>query len=469
MEIKMLVVDDEPDMLTLLTRIFAKEPDYKIDTTPDPQKALELISKNSYHIIITDLKMPNIDGMQILEAAKKKDETTAVIILTAYGTIESAVEATKKGAFDYVTKPFRKDRIIHVVQQAAKWREISLENIRLKQELLGKSGYPSLIGNSQAISFVREQIIKVAGTSATVLITGESGTGKELVARAIHAHSPRHDKPFVPINCSAIPEALLESELFGHVKGAFTGAVRDKKGLIEEAQGGTLFLDEIGDLPPVLQVKLLRLLQEGEYKPVGSNVIKKADVRYIAATNRDLLAKIEKGEFREDLFYRLNVFRIHVPPLRERKEDIQLLAHHFLSKYTAIHGKNIRGFTQEAINKLLAHSWPGNVRELENTVERGVIMAAGELISATDLFPEHNYSGLNPSQSVTLDSTIFNLPFKKAKERVLDEFQVRYFQRLLEKHGGNISQTARECGLKRQHIYRLLKKMKSDSESDKQI
>ncbi|MCX7822500.1 MAG: sigma-54 dependent transcriptional regulator [Syntrophobacterales bacterium] len=466
MDVRILIVDDEPDMLTLLTRIFEKEPSYSIDATSDPRKALNLISKNVYHVVITDLKMPNIDGMQVLEAAKTRDENTAVIILTAYGTIESAVEATKKGAFDYVTKPFRKDRIIHVVQQAVRWREMWLENLRLRQELLEKAGYPSLIGNSQAIALVREQITKVAKTSATVLITGESGTGKELVAKAIHAHSTRHDKPFIPINCSAIPESLLESELFGYVKGAFTGATKDKKGLIEEAQGGTLFLDEIGDLSPTLQVKLLRLLQEGEYRPIGSNTIKKADVRYIAATNRDLKEKIEKGEFREDLFYRLNVFNIHIPPLRERREDIELLAYHFLSRYASVHGKPIKGFNQEAVKRLLAHSWPGNVRELENTIERGVIMATSELITPSDLFPEYNHQAPGPL-NIPTDPTIFDLPFKEAKGKLLDEFQLRYLQRLLEKHNGNISQTARECGLKRQHIYRLLKKIKFDPESNK--
>jgi len=464
MSVEILIVDDEPDMLTLLTRIFASDSSYHITATSDPREALELISKHAYHVVITDLKMPHVDGMRILEAAKAKDETTAVIILTAYGTIESAVEATKKGAFDYVTKPFRKDRILHVVQQAIRWHQMTRENLCLRQEVLERSGYPSLIGNSPAINRVRDQIMKVAGTSATVLITGESGTGKELVARAIHAQSARRDKPFVAINCSAIPESLLESELFGYVKGAFTGAVKDRKGLIEEARGGTLFLDEIGDLAPALQVKLLRLLQEGEYKPVGSNTIKKADVRYIAATNRDLQKKIEKGEFREDLFYRLNVVHIHVPSLRERMEDILPLAHHFLRKYAAIHGKAVKGFSPEATYRLLHYPWPGNVRELENTVERGVIMASGEILKVGDLFPAENQkNSSSPALTIASDPSIFDIPFKEAKEKILDEFQSRYILRLLEKHGGNVSQTARECGLKRQHIYRLLKKIKESS------
>lgn len=467
MDVKILVVDDEPDMVTLLTRILSAEPSYHVTATSDPPEALDLISKHSYHVIITDLKMPNVDGMKVLEAAKVKDKTTAVIILTAYGTIESAVEATKKGAFDYITKPFRKDRILHVVQQAVKWREMSIENLYLKQEILEKSGYPSLLGNSRAINLVRDQIAKVARTSATVLITGESGTGKEVVARTIHAQSSRRDKPFVPINCSAIPEFLLESELFGHVKGAFTGAVRDKKGLIEEVRGGTLFLDEIGDIAPPLQVKLLRLLQEGEYRPVGSSVNKKADVRYIAATNRDLKDKMEKGEFREDLFYRLNVFHIHMPPLRERKEDIPLLARHFIGKYAALHGKPVKGFTDEAIERLISYSWPGNVRELENTVERGIIMATGEMITADDLFAG-NSTKEEPSLSIADDPSIFNLPFKEAKEKIIDEFQSRYLIKLLEKHGGNISQTARECGLKRQYIYKLLKRVKINPQSLKE-
>jgi two-component system response regulator AtoC len=312
------------------------------------------------------------------------------------------------------------------------------------------------------------QIDRVAKTSATVLITGESGTGKELVARAIHTHSPRRDKPFIPINCSTIPEPMIESELFGHLRGSFTGALRDKKGLVEEANHGTLFLDETGDLSLPMQVKLLRLLQEGEYKAVGANVIRKVDIRFIGATNQNLQEKIRNGEFREDLFYRLNVFNIHLTPLRERTEDIPLLCQHFLQKYCLLHGKRVSGFSGRVMAHLVSQEWPGNVRQLENTIERGVIMAAGEELRLSDILtmaPEaQGPCGTSPFET---GEAIFKLPFKEAKDRLIEEFETQYLTKVLARHSGNVSQAARESGVKRQYLHRLIRDNKLDSRSFK--
>jgi DNA-binding NtrC family response regulator len=329
--------------------------------------------------------------------------------MTAYATIESAVEATRKGAFDYITKPFRKDRILRIVEQAFKWRRLELENLFLRKKLSQMPSGHFMIGNSQPLREIMARVAQVAETSATILITGESGTGKELVARAIHACSDRRDKEMVIINCSAIPENLIESELFGHVRGSFTGAVKDKKGLAEEASGGTLFLDEIGDLDLSMQVKLLRLIQEGEYKAVGGNRTHKVDIRYIAATHRNLQEMISTGEFREDLFYRLNVINIFICPLRERKEDIPLLVDHFLKKFSVLHGRaHIKKISQEAMDLLMDWSWPGNVRELENVIERGVILSSDEVISSDDL----SMGQENRTSADTKRSEIFEIPFK---------------------------------------------------------
>jgi DNA-binding NtrC family response regulator len=309
-------------------------------------------------------------------------------------------------------------------------------------------------------------IDRIARTSATVLITGESGTGKELVARSIHAHSLRKAKPFVPIDCSTIPESIIESELFGHLKGSFTGAIRDKKGLVEEADHGTLFLDEIGDLSVAMQVKLLRLLQEGEFKPVGSNTIRKVDIRFIAATNRNLWEQIKKGEFREDLFYRLKVIDIHIPPLRERMEDIPLLAGHFADKYSIIHEKKVKGISQEALYHLMLRDWPGNIRELENVIERGVIMAGGDILIEEDLLNTESRSPDVVSSDHPMED-IFTLPFKAAKDRLIGEFQVQYIARALARHGGNISQAAKDSGVKRQYLHRLIRETNINSKAFK--
>lgn len=465
---RILLVDDEKDMLVLLRRILASSFAHELIEADDPVQVPALLKNNSFDVVITDLKMPHQNGIQILEMVKDKDPTTAVIIMTAYGSIESAIEATRKGAYDYITKPFRKERILHVVEKAITWQRLQKENVYLREKLAGKPQFSTLLGTSAAMTHLHHQIERVADTSATVLITGESGTGKELVARAIHSHSRRRSAPFIPIDCSTIPETIIESELFGHVKGSFTGAIRDKKGLVEEADTGTLFLDEIGDLSSAMQVKLLRVLQEGQFKPVGSNAIRRVDIRFLTATNRNLVELIKQGRFREDLFYRLNVINIHLPPLRDRMEDIPLLAEHFTKKYCLIHGKKVRGVSPDGMNHLMGREWPGNVRELENVIERGIIMATGDTLEAEDLIPVTAFPATGaPTPPVTTANDLFTMPLKEAKDRLLDEFQTQYIARALARHGGNVSQAARESGVKRQYLHRLMRDTKLDSKTFK--
>jgi DNA-binding NtrC family response regulator len=469
MATRILIVDDEADMLLLLRRILSDRTLYEVTATDKPTSVSDLLRTSSFDLVLTDLKMPQRGGIQVLEEVRAHDETIAVILMTAYGTIESAIEATRKGAFDYITKPFRKERILQVVEQALKWQGLQRENLLLREKLEGRSRFPTLIGSSPAMKALHLQIDRVAKTSATVLITGESGTGKELVARAIHSHSPRRDKPFIPINCSTIPESMIESELFGHLRGSFTGAHRDKKGLVEEAHQGTLFLDETGDLIPAMQVKLLRLLQEGEYKMVGANNIRKVDIRFIAATNRDLQEMIRKGDFREDLFYRLDVFNIHLTPLRERTEDIPLLARHFLQKYGLLHEKKVMRFSSSLMDHLLHQDWPGNVRQLENTIERGVIMAGSDELQLGDILSMSPGVSTPCPPPIPVESTeaIFNLPFKEAKDRLIEEFETQYLTKVLARHSGNVSQAARESGVKRQYLHRLMRDNRLDSKNFK--
>ncbi len=461
-----LALDDEHDMLALLGRIISEKSSHDLTTLSDPQGLSQLLEQKSFDVVLTDLKMPGKTGIQVLEEIKQKSPRTAVIIMTAYGTIESALQATRKGAFDYITKPFRKERILHVIEQAINWQQLQQENIFLRQKLEEKASLPTLVGSTPVMQCLFDQIQKVANTSATVLITGDSGTGKELVARALHSQSARSDKQFIPIDCSTIPESIIESELFGHVKGSFTGAIRNKKGLVEEANHGTLFLDEIADLNPLMQVKLLRLLQEGEYKGVGSNTISKVDIRFIAATNQNLAEKIKKGEFREDSFYRINVINIRLPNLVERREDIPLLASHFLDKYNSLYDKSIKRISGDLMQNMLVRDWPGNVRELEHAIERGVIMASGEWLELSDI----SASGvpLKPSsEEIGESSELFSMPFKKAKDTLIDRFHSEYISRVLSRNAGNVSKAARESGLKRQYLHRLMRETRLDSKSFK--
>jgi len=450
---KILIVDDEVDMLELLQRIIEDKTSYQVVTTPDPQEVPRLMEETPVDLIITDLRMPGLNGMELMEVIRKKDDQIPVVILTAYGTIESAVEAMQKGAFSYITKPFNKEEILIALDKAFNFQRLKKENLYLKKELQEKLKSPFLVGASPVMERVYQRIMQVAKTSATILITGESGTGKELAAKTIHYHSQRKEKNFLAVNCSAIPESLIESELFGHLKGSFTGAIRDKKGLVEEADQGTLFLDEIGDLNLIMQTKLLRLLQEGEYKPVGSSKTYIADIRFVAATNQDILDKVRKKEFREDLYYRLNVIQIVMPPLRDRKEDIPLLVQHFLKKFNQINQKEIKGVSREAMETLLGRTWPGNIRELENVIERGVILCLSEMLEVPDLFPADQPS----SSPFRIEEDIFSHAFKEAKDRIIANFHTEYIRRLLAKYSGNVSLAAKECGLKRPYLHRLMR------------
>jgi DNA-binding NtrC family response regulator len=449
---RILVVDDEKDMLALLRRMITEERKYEVITESDPKRALERFRADPVELVITDLKMPGLDGIALLEGVKKAQPKTAVIVLTAFATIETAVEATQKGAFDYITKPFRQERILLTVDKAMRWQAMVQENLALRQALAQKEGFASLIGASPVMRSIFERIRQVAPTMGTVLITGPSGTGKELVARAVHQHSPRHANRLVTVNCTAIPPDVLESELFGHVKGAFTGAWKEKKGLVEEAHEGTLFLDEIGDLSPHLQTKLLRLLQEGEYKPVGSTVTQKADLRFIAATNHDLKTDIREKRFREDLYYRLNVIHFELPALRERKEDITLLSRHFLSKYATLNQKPLRDISPAVMQVLMSYDFPGNVRELENIIERGVIFCRTDTLSVEDLQVDSTAGmAAEPAPEAA------DLPFREAKDLAIQHFHRAYIRRVLEHYGGNISRAAEAAGIQRQYLHRLMR------------
>ena len=380
MAVKILIIDDDTSLRRVLEYNLQEE-GYDVAAAADGETGLALFEEYSPALVITDLKMPGMSGFQVLAAIKERSPAALVIVLTAFGAVDTAVEAMKLGAYDYITKPFNRDQLKLVVKKALDLRGLSEENRLLKAELTERSEFRNIVGISREMEQVFAIVRKVADTEATVLISGESGTGKELVARAIHSLSSRRTSPFVPINCAAIPRDLLESELFGHVKGAFTGAVRDKLGKFQSADGGTLFLDEVGDLPIDLQPKLLRALQERVVEPVGGSTAQKLDVRVVAATNVDLEAAIADGNFRDDLYYRLSIIPIHLPPLRERTDDILLLIKHF----TAKHGGVGVTFTPEALEVMKGYSWPGNVRELENTIERLLIMRNLDMIGVADL------------------------------------------------------------------------------------
>ncbi|MDP2972221.1 MAG: sigma-54 dependent transcriptional regulator, partial [Deltaproteobacteria bacterium] len=383
--LKILVVDDEPPLREILQRGLTQMGGFSVEVAQNGLEAIEKIEKEIFDLVLSDLKMPEMDGMELLKMIKGTRPEMPVIMMTAYGSIDTAVEAMKIGANDYITKPVDLRDLLLRISKVHMENLLLQENRLLRMEVRKKFEFSNIIGKSRKMQGVFSLIEKVASSSSTVIIYGGSGTGKELVAKAIHYNSPRTDQPFIPFNCSAIPETLVESELFGHTRGAFTGAIQTKKGLFEEAHGGTLFLDEISTVLPSVQVKLLRVLQEKEVMKIGSTERTKIDVRMIAATNEDLETNMKNGKFREDLFYRLHVFPIFLPDLKERKEDIPLLAYHFLDLYSKEARKEIKGISKEAMNLLLEHHWPGNVRELENAIERAVIMADGEFLTPQDL------------------------------------------------------------------------------------
>jgi len=385
-----LVVDDEMSMLEVLSEMLARE-GYTVETTPDTAKAIARVERSGVDLVISDLKMEPMDGLELLRRLKRVDPEVVVIVMTAYASYETAVEAMREGALEYVMKPFKKDEILLKVKLGLQQRAILDENRMLKREIAGRYQYENIIGTSKPMEAIYRLIEKVAPTDSTVLITGESGTGKELVARALHYNSPRREKPFCAVNCGALPETLLESELFGHVRGAFTGAHADKDGLFEAANKGTILLDEIGTMSPTMQMKLLRVLQEREVKRVGSNEVKHIDVRVLAATNEDLADCVKKGQFREDLFYRLSVIPIDIPTLRERREDVPMLVKHFLEKRHERFGETV-AIDDDALYVLESYDWPGNVRELENVIERATTLCDNCRITLRDL-PERLLEG----------------------------------------------------------------------------
>ena len=381
---KILVVDDEQSLREVLS-IMLKRAGYAVTSAMDGEEAIELIQKEIFDLVITDLRMPKIDGMEVLKAVKSASPETVVLIITAFATADSAVEAMKQGAYDYLTKPFQVDEVQLIIRNALEKRRLTTENMLLKREMASQSSFAQLVGQSEAMQKVFDVVRKVADSKSNVLICGESGTGKELVARAIHYNSVRSSLPFVAVNCSAVPETLLESELFGHMKGSFTGAISNKAGLFEIANGGTIFLDEIGDTTPTIQVKLLRVIQEREFRRVGGNQDIKVDVRIVAATNKDLEKAVADGSFREDLYYRLDVIPIRLPPLRMRTGDIPLLVTHFLERFSKESGRPRPVISSEAMHVLLGHEWRGNVRELENLIERVVAFSADGPVTDADV------------------------------------------------------------------------------------
>jgi two-component system response regulator AtoC len=442
---QLLVVDDDPVTLNLLKEVLTKE-GYKVDTALSGEEAISLGMNHFFDIIITDVRMGEKDGMEVLRSFKKNAPDTSVIMITAFGSIETAIEAIRDGAYDYISKPFKLDEIKFTVQRALEQKRLIQENKFYRQELLDKYQFKNVIGRTPQMFQVYKTIAKVADTKSTVLLYGERGTGKELVARSIHYNSSRNNRPFIPVDCASLVETLMESELFGHVRGAFTGASSAKKGLVEEGDGGTVFLDEVSTLSLPMQTKLLRFLQEHEIKRVGGTESVKVDVRVIAATNQALEPLVQNGKFREDLFDRFNVVSITLPPLRERKEDIPLLATHFLHQFSGENKKNISHISPEALEILLQYSWPGNIRELEHTIERAVILTTHPIILPEDLpkkmFEEMKETEIQPSEGL--------LPLK--------EIEKRYILKVLQETKGNKKKASEILGIDRTTLYRILEK-----------
>jgi DNA-binding NtrC family response regulator len=444
--VKILVIDDDESLRRVLEYNLAQE-GYAVLTASGGEQGLDLLKKEGADLVVTDVRMPGMDGLQVLEGVRKVDPNVQVIILTAFGTIEMAVEAMKAGAFHYISKPFNRDELKLTIKKALQLKELERENVTLREELKERSGLDAIIAESPPMAQVLELVIRVAPTETTVLILGESGTGKELIARAIHGRSPRARGPFVAVNCAAIPETLLESELFGHVKGAFTGAIRDRVGKFEAAEGGTVFLDEIGEMRPDLQVKILRVLEERMLERVGDNRLIRVDVRVLAATNKDLSKAIQAGEFREDLYYRLNVVPLQIPPLRERREDIRPLAQHFLKRLGASPRLTI---APEAFRALESYDFPGNVRELENALERAMIFHRGDVISLADL-PE----AIRAPKAKEATALPMSMPETGLS---LEEVEKELILRALQKHDWNQSRAARYLGITRHTLlYRIEK------------
>ena len=444
---EILIVDDDARMRELVAKVLARE-GYSVRPLPRGQDVLQALEEGPADLIISDIRMPEMDGLTLLQEVKRVAPETSVLLMTAFGSIDTAVQAIKAGAYDYLTKPFKMDEIIVVVRRAMEERRLRAEVRALREEVRTKYNFSNILGKSKPMRDLFALITKVAGSRSTVLIQGKSGTGKELVAKAIHYNSPRRERPLVTVNCSAIPKDLLESELFGHVKGAFTGAIAHKRGLFEEADGGSLFLDEIGELSPELQVKLLRVIQEREIKRVGDTRTISVDVRLIAATNRDLAQAVKEGIFREDLYYRLNVIPIVLPDLKDRAEDIPLLVTHFLMKYAKEADPPIEGISKEAMRLLLEYDWPGNVRELENVIERAVILGHGPQILPEDL-PAHLRTRMIPVRHQTRAAS--------TPRPTLEELERDYIATVLGETHWHRMQAAHILGIDRRTLYRKIR------------
>lgn len=452
MHARLLVVDDKENMLKLFEKILG--PHYDVTTASDGRQALLLIASQPFDVVVTDIRMPGADGFEVLKAVKHGAPDTEVILMTAYASVQKAVEAIKEGAYDYIQKPFEPDDVSLIVARALERKRLKAQAANLRRQIHELVGTQGLVGKGPAMRDVYAQIEQASTLDITALITGESGTGKELVARGIHAQSTRNNHLFIPVNCGALPADLVESELFGHVKGAFTGATGNKRGLFEEAHQGTIFLDEIGDLPLPAQVKLTRVLQEREVRRVGDTRSTKIDVRVIAATLHDLKAEVQAGRFREDLYYRLNVFPIRLPPLRERREDIPLLAGHFLEKYARAYKRTISGLEPAALGALTRYPWPGNVRELENTLERAVAVCGG-----TEIALQHLPEDVKGAQVAALPlELLVKLPYRDAIDGSRDRTSVDYLTALMRELRGNVTRAAERAGMERESLHRLLKR-----------
>jgi DNA-binding NtrC family response regulator len=448
---RILVADDEKEILISCRKILERS-GYEVTTACDGAEALEALKSNRYDLMFIDLRMPGRSGMEIMSLARAIDPSMMMIMFTAFATLDTAVESVKRGAFDYLAKPFTADQLRHAAERALDHRKLQLENLSLREQLAANMGFDKIIGTSEAMQKLFGMLQKVMRSDANILVLGETGTGKELVARTIHAHSYRQGNPFVAVDCAALPENLLESELFGHERGAFTGASQATRGLLELAHTGTLFLDEIGELPLSLQAKLLRTLQERELRRLGSEKIISIDIRVIAATGRDLRAEIASKNFREDLYYRLNVITVQLPSLRNRREDILLLANHFLKSFSQKYQRPSASLSPRVVELFLTYNWPGNVRELQNVIQHAVLLGEGASIELTDL---PDYLNGDDKQGLT---------FQSMRERQSEAVEKTFLVELLTRHRGNVSEAAAEAGMTRKMIYRLTKKFKVDVE-----
>jgi len=442
---RIMLIDNEAGLCRMMEAVL-RDQGYQVKAYTNPVQAVADFTAGSFDLVVSDIKMPEMDGLEVLQHLRRRDPEIQVIMITAFATVEMSIQALRRGAYDMLTKPFEPDELIYRVKNALQHHALVEENRELKEELTGKFRFDRIIGASAGLRDLLERVTKVAVRDTGVLITGESGTGKELIAQAIHHNSPRRDRKFIAVNCGALPENILESELFGYRKGAFTGATENRQGLLEAADGGTLFLDEVGNLPLNVQKTLLRFLQEQEFRRLGDTVATKVNVRLISATNSDLTAEVAKGTFREDLFYRLNVINLHLPPLRERREDIPLLVAHFIREQNEIFGIACKGLTPEAMEAASSYAWPGNIRQLRNVIEAAMTIESGVYIGLPAL-----------SQFIGTEQT-GPLVSQADYEAALARFETEYLTRLLRKHGGNVEAAAAEAGMNMATVYRKLKK-----------